>query len=152
MSYEVKEGEILLFITSKGKVNDIVRSLGAESLGRDEAGAPYLVGASYAVSLSHKGDVVAFALSNAPVGVDVEDTTVPRNVERLSKLFHETEKPTTLYDFYKVWTAKEAYGKLLKSGITTEILRAATPAGHYVEWGDYVICVMGEGDVKQIEQ
>jgi len=151
MSYSLSEGEILLFVTDKHKVNDIVRELGAESIEKDANGAPLLKGKNYFVSLSHKGDLVALAVSLADVGVDVEDTTVPRNVERLSKLFHESEKPETLYDFYKVWTVKEAEGKRRRIGITTEILRAPSPACAYFDWGDYIICVVGEGSVKLID-
>ena len=147
-----ESGEILLFVTGRDRVDDIVKELGAESLEKDENGAPYLKGSSLFVSLSHKGNVVALAVSNEAVGVDVEDTTVPRNVERLSKLFAETERPTSLYDFYKVWTAKEAEGKRLRTGISTEILRAESPQGNYIDWGDYLICVMGSGSVRIMEK
>ena len=151
MNYEVQEGEILLFITNKHRTDDIVRALGAECLEKDGQGAPVLKGSDLFVSLSHKGDVLVFAVSKKDVGVDVEDTTVPRNVERLSKLFHISEKPTDLYGFYKIWTKKEAEGKRLRTGITTDILREASPEGKYFEQGDYLICVMGEGAVRVIE-
>ncbi|MBQ9370304.1 MAG: hypothetical protein IJU10_04425 [Clostridia bacterium] len=144
--------EILLYITNKHRVDEIVRELGAESIEKDENGAPLLKGSPLRMSLSHKGDVVAIAVSQEDVGVDVEDTTVPRNVERLSKLFHIEERPASLYDFYRVWTAKEAEGKRLRSGITTEILRARSPQGKYFDYGDYLICVMGQGAVRVIEK
>jgi len=152
MSYSLSEGDILLFITQKNKVESIVKELGAESIEKDENGAPILKGSDLYVSLSHKGDVVALAVSHTAVGVDVEDTTVPRNVERLSKLFYATEKADSLFDFYRIWTAKEAEGKRLRTGITTEILRAESPKGVYFDYGDYLICVMGEGTIRFIEE
>jgi len=144
--------EIFLYITNKHRVDEIVRSLGAESIEKDENGAPVLKGSPLRMSLSHKGDVVALAVSQEEVGVDVEDTTVPRNVERLSKLFHIEELPKSLYEFYRVWTAKEAEGKRLRTGITTDILRTRSPQGTYFDWGDYLICVMGQGTVRLIEK
>ena len=148
MKYSPQEKEILLFVTNKYKTEGIVKDLGAESIEKDEQGAPFLKGSDLFISLSHKGDIVALAVSPSPVGVDVEDTSVPRNVERLSKLFHSSERPEDLYAFYKVWTAKEAEGKRQRTGITTEILRKETSDGKYFDWGDYLICVMGEGEVQ----
>lgn len=152
MKYSVEKGEILLFVTNKHKTEGIVKDLGAESIEKDQQGAPFLKGSDLFISLSHKGDVVALAVSPSPVGVDVEDTSVPRNVERLSKLFHTSERPEDLYDFYRVWTAKEAEGKRLRTGISTDILRKETSSGKYFDWGDYLICVMGEGEVRVIEE
>ena len=152
MSTLPEREEIFLYVTKKHCVDDIVRELGAESIEKDENGAPFLKGSSLGISLSHKGDIVALAVSQEAVGVDVEDTTVPRNVERLSKLFHIEERPESLYDFYRVWTAKEAEGKRLRTGISTEILRAKSPEGNYFDWGDYLICVMGEGTVRVIDR
>ena len=152
IKYCVQEGEILLFVTNKHKTEGIVKDLGAESIEKDQQGAPFLKGSDLFISLSHKGDVVALAVSSSPVGVDVEDTSVPRNVERLSKLFHTSERPEDLYAFYRVWTAKEAEGKRLRTGISTDILRKETSSGKYFDWGDYLICVMGEGEVRVIEE
>ncbi len=147
MTERLQEGEILLFITSKSRLSDALSAVGATELKKTDSGAPYIENSDLKVSLSHKGDRIAFAVSLSPVGVDVEDVTVPRNVERLSRLFHETEKPDTLYDFYKIWTKKEAEGKRRGTGIDTEILRTETPGGVYFDHGDYLICVVGEGNV-----
>ena len=147
-----ERNEILLYVIGGHGLDDILKELGAESLEKDENGAPYLKGAPLHVSLSHKGNLVAFAVSWDAVGVDVEDTTVPRNVERLSKLFHIEEHPSSLYEFYRVWTAKEAEGKRLRTGITTDILRAKSPQGRYFDWGDHLICVMGQGDIRVIDR
>lgn len=144
---EVREGEILLFITRKGRANDALSEIGVASLSKNEQGAPYIEGSDIKVSVSHKGDIVVLACSTAPVGVDIEDVTVPRNVERMGRLFHESEKATSLYDFYKIWTAKEAEGKRVGTGVNTEILRAKTEGAKYMDYGDYLICVIGEGEL-----
>ena len=147
MSEVVKEGEILLFITEKGRLDKALSEIGASALLKTPQGAPYIENSDVKVSVSHKNNLVVLACSKAPVGVDIEDVTVPRNVERLSRLFYETEKPETLYDFYRIWTAKEAEGKRIGTGVDTEILRSETKGAKYLDYGDYLICAIGEGEL-----
>ena len=147
MSEIVKEGEIILYITQKGKLDKALAAIGAPSLLKTPQGAPYLENSDVKVSVSHKGNVVVLACSKEPVGVDIEDVTVPRNIERLSRLFHVSEKVESLYDFYKVWTSKEAEGKRVGTGVNAEILRAKTEGAKYMDYGDYLICAIGEGDL-----
>ena len=143
----VKEGEIILILAGKNELEEVVKSLGVGTIEKKESGEPFLADSPYHISLSHKGDTAIAAISFDKVGVDMEDVTIPRNVERLSRLFDPSEAPATLYDFYKVWTAKEALGKMLGSGITTELLKQRTDGVRHLEYGNYLIAVAGEGEV-----
>lgn len=69
------------------------------------------------LSFSHSGDVVAIALSNMPVGIDVEHVDVKRFDNRLQmRIFTDNEKAAALTmteterALYanRLWTAKEA--------------------------------------------
>lgn len=73
-------------------------------------------------NISHSGCLVAVALSDVPVGVDVE---VPRPVrERVAeKILSDNERAYFSQSggdgmtFLQMWTLKESYGKALKAGI-----------------------------------
>ena len=147
----VKEGEILLLVAGRSSLQKALASVGIATVSKKENGEPYLEGSPYHISLTHKGDVAIAALSLDSVGVDVEDVTVPRNVERLSRLFEESERPDSLYDFYKVWTGKEAIGKRLGTGISTDLLKQKTEGIRHLDYGDYLIAVSGEGKINLVE-
>ena len=144
----VRDNEILLILAEKNKLHEKLESLGVGTIKKKENGEPYLEDEAYHVSLTHKGDIAIAAFSRSSVGVDVEDVTVPRNVERLSRLFDECERPNDLYDFYKVWTAKEAVGKRLGTGISYDLLKKKTESVRYFDHGDYLICVAGDGEIR----
>ena len=146
-SFSLKEGEIHLVLAEKTVIKEVIKSLGVGTLEKKESGEPYLVDSPFYVSLSHKGDTAVAAISKTKIGVDMEDVTIPRNVERLSRLFDQAEAPDTLYDFYKVWTAKEAMGKLLGTGITVDLLKQHISGVRHLDYGNYVIAVAGEGDI-----
>ena len=146
------EGEIFVYITERAEFPALLGSLGLTEISKDEMGAPYLKDLPYHVSLSHKGDLQVFAISKEKVGVDLEDVTVPRNVERLSRFFHTAEKPQSLYEFYLVWTAKEAVGKMLGTGVTKQLLASHTEGVRHFDHGDYVIAVAGVGEITLKER
>ena len=69
-------------------------------------------------SITHCDDHLLVALSNSPLGIDLEKIGVRR--ERIEKeIFHSNERKLIKdgKDFTKIWTLKEAYGKLLGIGI-----------------------------------
>lgn len=73
------------------------------------------------VSMSHSGDFVACAVSDTPVGIDLE---VKREYKpTVYKALNEAEREFILKSkdeasaFFKVWTAKEAYVKLTGKGL-----------------------------------
>ena len=94
-------------------------------------GQPYLSGCKLSVSISHSEDVVACAISETPVGIDIERirpidlrmcrlVCLPEELEYVSPppaegVCHDEE---ILRRFFEIWTAKEAYFKKCGTGIT----------------------------------
>ena len=150
-------------------------------------GKPYILHVPWHYNLSHSGDYVALAISDAPVGVDIQqkrpykDSLVKRFFSEVEATVYEslfpadasewemtvgeeqksacTQKPDfakkqlfgdreTL--FYTLWCRKEAYGKLLGTGLTEDVLKRnmlEDVGVHLYEYGeipDYCICVCGK--------
>lgn len=101
-----------------------------------ENGRPYLPATAWHVSVAHCDELVVCAVSEAPIGIDVErirpiDLKLARRVcveEELIYLFGRTptaddyvwcEDPDILTRFFEIWTAKEAHFKRCGTGITT---------------------------------
>ncbi len=80
-------------------------------------------------SLSHSGDCAAAAVSDEEVGMDTE---VIRNapMKTLKRVFTEQEEGRIRQaenpdlEFFRLWTRKEAYGKYLSTGLSSEVLRS----------------------------
>ena len=115
---------------------------------KDEWGKPYLVDQNNVhFSLSHSGTWAVCALSDAPVGVDIER---PRNMDKIARLFPNAQTPD---DILRLWTAKEAYLKMQGCGLTvpldsvsvqleeTLILEEFPYALHEYTLEDYRICL-----------
>ena len=124
---------------------DRVRSLAAECLVHEllnkhygitaqlhckENGQPYLADQPLQISLAHCDQMVACAISEMPVGIDIErirpmdlricrHVCVPEEWEYLQagQLEHCND-PAVLRRFFEIWTAKEAYFKKCGTGIT----------------------------------
>ena len=75
------------------------------------------------VSLSHSKGLICFAISNSPVGIDIESADRNRDFLTLSKIFMSDEEVQYLAQnkerqadiFYRTWCAKEAYYKATPS-------------------------------------
>lgn len=88
-----------------------------------ERGKPYVKGAKFFFSVSHSGDYIAFAGGAAsPVGVDIQ--TPERADYRLAKRFFTAEEYAGICEaespereFFRIWTLKEAYVKMLGAGM-----------------------------------
>lgn len=99
-------------------------------LHRSANGQPYLTGCDLYVSLSHCENMVACAVSEEPVGIDIErirpvKAGLCRRVctpEELAYLQADpdqlNEDPAALGRFFEIWTGKEAYFKKCGTGIT----------------------------------
>ncbi len=93
-----------------------------------ELGKPYLPDyPEYHVSVSHSGRCVAFACGGAPVGIDVERVSDPDPAiaeacftpGELHRFLHSGSQQTAFSD---IWTKKEAYVKMLGTGMSTSFL------------------------------
>ena len=110
------------------------------TFGIKEHGKPYAKDLAVEFNISHSGDMVVCAIDDKPVGIDIEqihpiDLTVAKRIctdEELLYLFGHTPTDddftyTTdteiLTRFFELWTAKEAYGKYLGSGVVGFIER-----------------------------
>ena len=74
-----------------------------------EDGKPLVKNLPVFVSLSHSGDCIVVAVSNSAVGVDVERVREV-DYQSIAKRFFERQ-PSSLEEFFEMWTAKEAIKK-----------------------------------------
>lgn len=91
-----------------------------------ERGKPYLKNFPYYFSLSHSGEYIFLVISDTEVGVDIQQRKPLGNSKIAERFFTEEEKQelatcSTEQErercFYRLWTQKEAYGKLTGEGI-----------------------------------
>lgn len=127
------------------------------ALHRNPDGQPYLTGCDLHVSISHSDRMVACALSEAPIGIDIEKIR-PMSLNICRHLCVEEERaylldglteneecqdPAVLHRLFEIWTAKEAYFKKQGTGITdlksVNILTLPRQT-HIVE--DYMVCII----------
>ncbi len=91
----------------------------------NEYGKPFLKGGGYNFSVSHSGDLVAFCGGAASdVGADIQ--LAERADHRLAERFFTREEyaaicaaPSPEREFFRIWTLKEAYVKMLGTGMAT---------------------------------
>lgn len=89
-----------------------------------EKGKPLLDGGSLHFSISHSGRWAAVAVDDSPVGIDIEvlkplNPHIKKRIctdNDLEFLSHSKDDENT--NFFKIWTAKEAYFKKEGTGIT----------------------------------
>lgn len=123
-------------------------------------GKPYILHVPWHYNLSHSGDYVALAISDVPVGVDIQQMRPYR--DSLVKRFFSVEEAVAYENvssenirwrecfFYTLWCRKEAYGKLLGTGLTEDVLKRnmlEDVGVHLYEYGEipgYCICVCGK--------
>lgn len=97
-------------------------------------------------SISNKGEVVTVIKSNFPVGIDIE-IIKPFN-KSILKFFSEAERKyikDDLEKFFKIWTAKEAYIKMInksfKDLFELDIISLSKCIDfEYKKYSDYLIC------------
>lgn len=98
---------------------------------RTERGKPYAAGLDAHFNISHSGDLVVCAVSDRPVGIDVEKIRPVRSkltgkVCTPEELRYIQEAPgwgemltgEAMCRFFRIWTGKEAYFKWMGTGIT----------------------------------
>ena len=110
-----------------------------------EFGKPELRDGSIHFSLSHSGGRVLCALSDSPVGADIQRQTEAR-LALASRFFTESEYRSLLnagdkdYAFTRLWCLKESYIKMLGTGLNTPLSSFELSEG---EGG--LFCVAGDG-------
>ena len=105
------------------------------SFTQGDTGKPY-ANVPFFFNVSHSGDFVLCAVSDVPIGADVEHIK-PFRAGMVARYFTEIEAvyvwgnspapegnvtdPDTCTRFYRVWTAKESYVKMTGTGISTDL-------------------------------
>ena len=116
-------------------------------------GKPYLRDRSFFFNLSHSGGYVFCALSDREVGADIQ-ICQPAQYSRLAGRFFSEEEHLALEEcadegersllFYRLWTRKEAYGKLTGAGLAEGLGRNLLPEagaqdGSDILWSEWSV-------------
>lgn len=109
------------WLAKKAAAEELNLPLDQILLERTEKGKPFIKNANFHISISHSGNFAAVVTHSSPVGLDIEelrrvDLRVVQRVcsESDKKLL---DKKDFDLSFLKIWTAKEAYFKMLGTGI-----------------------------------
>ncbi len=81
---------------------------------RSEEGKPFAYSAQHFCpyfSLSHSSKILIIAFSLNPIGVDIELIKKRSFIKRITQRYFSTDPQENLIDFYRSWTAREAYIK-----------------------------------------
>lgn len=131
-------GELLL--------RSLLAQLGIDAVPeRLPSGQPVLSGSDAFVSIAHCDDYIVCAVSDRPVGIDIEKRRPlkPGMIRRVctpEELAYVQDDETR---FFEIWTAKEAWFKLQGTGITDfQSVNTLTLPRLLFRQGDYVIQVV----------
>ena len=128
-------------------------------------GKPYLSNAeNYNFSLSHSGKCVAFAESDFPVGIDVEQVK-DFDSDIAKRYFSENERKYIENSsdfnraFAEIWTSKESYIKMTGDGLSVPLDSFCTVSGikdyyfTHEKFSDYVVsaCLHKSHENKKTE-
>ena len=120
------------YIISHGAMREVLaRYLEIEAnVQYQEKGKPYCEGCEF--NLSHTKEYAVLAVSrNVAVGIDIEDTSREVNYMALAeRFFHPTEVPHNRAEFYRYWTAKEAFVKAVGEGVSFGLDQFSIDAGN----------------------
>jgi len=100
-------------------------------------------------NLSHSGDYVVLAISDKPVGVDIEKIK-PIDINLAYECFHDQElaylfsdRSEQLERFFRLWTLKESYIKATGDGLAYPLKSFYFD---FAEQGSIVLCMAGSGE------
>jgi len=106
-----------------------------------EHGKPEIVDFPRQFSLSHSGDYVLCAVSDRPIGADIQQLQTNADLRKLADRFcPETERDAVLQAadettqrriFFRFWTRREAYAKLTGESLPTVL---GSPLPESLEW------------------
>ena len=92
-------------------------NLGRGTVVFEKNGKPQFSDISIYFSLSHSRDICAVAVSDQPVGVDVEQCREKHNNHLIERSLTEDEMRFFDGDFTRIWSRKEALAKMTGQGI-----------------------------------
>lgn len=103
-----------------------------------EFGKPYLLNNKLNFNISHSDSFLVCVISTQSIGVDIEKKRVVNNVESITSRFFLKDEYAAIKQcsanskidlFFKFWTLKESFAKMLGTGIFKEI-KSISFAGH----------------------
>lgn len=94
------------------------------SIIKNKYGKKYLENSNLYFNISHSNEIIAICFDDVECGIDIEDSSKERRFTEIVKRYF-TYYEQKIFDncnqkqecFYKIWTSKEAYSKLLGTGI-----------------------------------
>jgi len=93
------------------------------SIARTKAGRPFAqssVGTCADFNIAHSHNLLTVAFSENLIGIDLEFIKARAHLDRISKRYFSNAEPhENLCDFYRSWTAREAYIKIKAQGLRT---------------------------------
>lgn len=110
---------------------------------KTEGGKPYVEGNPFYISLSHSAGITVAAVSDTPCGIDIEYMK-ERDYQKIAKRFFQT-MPAGLNEFYRLWTAKEAYKKMSDIPLVDALKTDISDAVHLPFIQNYSLTVIGKG-------
>ena len=102
----------------------------AVSLDADDRGKPFVAGRPFELNVSHSGDYLAIAFSEAPVGIDIEQISERTPVDAIAGRFFPPDLVRYLdalrvtsrrREFFRLWTTMEAAIKADGAGVWSSI-------------------------------
>ena len=131
--------------------------------GLSEYGKPFAIGLDVEFNISHSGDLVVCAVDNKPVGIDIErirpmdlnliqPICMEKEIEYIlvdnlrENIFCKITNDSVLSRFFEAWTLKEAYGKLMGTGITKRYVGNISDLCNVSKYmlGEYVMTICTE--------
>lgn len=108
-------------------------------------GKPYFKNLPWFFSLSHSGEYVFCAVSEKEIGADIQMCKPLKNhhlekryfTEREQQLLEEKSEKERQNLFYRLWTKKEAYGKLTGDGIGDAVVLDTEALSDKVRWEEW---------------
>lgn len=114
---------------------------------KNEFGKPYLKNSNIYFNISHDKDICVIAISEKEIGVDIEYLNYNQQV--INKYFFDEEKNIMVnsnklkYDFTKIWVKKEAYLKMMGTGLNygKENINTTKIRADITEYDNFLIAV-----------
>lgn len=126
-----EKDKILSFFSEIKMKNDISNYTGISfsdiKFSYNSHGKPYLKDIPCNFSVSHSGNLIAFAVSDKPVGIDIEHTSGKSKMRVAERFFTADEYNYIINsgnpdkNFYRIWTAKESYLKMIGTGLSKSL-------------------------------
>lgn len=144
--------------------------IGEYCFGENETGKPYLKNLPLRFNLSHTSNVVACAVSDEEIGVDVQQKvseykSVMRRVYCSNEIDLIMNSQNSIDDFTKIWALKESYVKCIGTGISDSIAeydfstivhngRGKVYGYEFTvrDGGDYILSVCSSQPIEEIKK